>query len=790
MRSVRRLIVTLVPPAVAAIAEWHYGDVFQPHTWYPFYPALFVSSWLGDRFSSLAATVFTVLYFWWSLTEPSHSFRLVKTGDAFGIAMLLMTGVLFTFFHDRLRRTNAQLQDSAAQRLIFEALIENSSDFIGIADARGVPIYGNPAARRMVGLPDDVAIGDTKILEYYAPAERSMAANVILPAMMNRGRWEGETAFRHWQTGAAIPVSDTHFSIREPGTARLLGYGTITRDITELKRAREELDAAKKRLEAVAQASLSVSEAIGALPEASVQGVLETITRHCRLMTGAEFAAVGLGGDTEHPFETWVFSGVDPDVAARIGRAPRRVGLLAFVTQNAESVRLRDIGTHPAFGGFPPHHPPMTTFLGVPIRSRGESVGHLYLANRAGSAEFTNEDQRVVEMLADRVGVAIETARLYAAEGMQRAWLQTIVDQMPEGIAIMDARGRVVLESRFLRSMLPPESLQHDTFGNVIGLTLRHPSGEAVSPPDRPLARALMRNEIVHGEYTAQGADGRSIPVLVSAAPARRPNGELAGATMTVHDISALKALERMREEWASIVAHDLQQPATSILLRTDMLLRTVLTDAQRDIVSRVRATALRLSRMVNDLTDASQLEASRMRVTLARLDLGALVRSVVDGVPGALERTAVRLPSEHALFVQGDAQRLEQVLGNLLSNAIKYGTPGTPIVLELKEAGEHAEVLVTNAGRGIPADELPRLFDRYMRSRTLAPDGPKGLGLGLYIAKSLIDAHRGRIWAESVPNDTTTFHFTIPLDGPPVPLFLMSPPAEAVAAPGRASRS
>src|SRR5581483_8734339 len=156
-------------------------------------------------------------------------------GDVFGIVSLLATGLLFTFFHDRLRRTNARLRDAAVQRRLFEALIENSSDFIGIADPSGVPIYGNPAARRMVGLPDDLAVRDTTILDYYAPAERRLAADVILPSMIKSGRWEGETAFRHWQTGAVIPVSDTHFSIREPGTARVLGYGTITRDITELK---------------------------------------------------------------------------------------------------------------------------------------------------------------------------------------------------------------------------------------------------------------------------------------------------------------------------------------------------------------------------------------------------------------------------------------------------------------------------------------------------------------------------------------------------------------------------
>src|SRR5581483_3795465 len=122
MARLGRFLVTLLPPASAALMEWRYGDVFRPHPWYPFYPALFISSWLGDRFSSLVATVLTVLYVWWSTTAPPHSFRLVNAGDVFGIVSLLATGLLFTFFHDRLRRTNARLRDAAVQRRLFEAL--------------------------------------------------------------------------------------------------------------------------------------------------------------------------------------------------------------------------------------------------------------------------------------------------------------------------------------------------------------------------------------------------------------------------------------------------------------------------------------------------------------------------------------------------------------------------------------------------------------------------------------------------------------------------------------------
>jgi signal transduction histidine kinase len=252
-----------------------------------------------------------------------------------------------------------------------------------------------------------------------------------------------------------------------------------------------------------------------------------------------------------------------------------------------------------------------------------------------------------------------------------------------------------------------------------------------------------------------------------------------AGATMVVQDLLTLKELEHLREEWASLVAHDLQQPISVIVLRSDLLLQEGLSGSQEDDVREIRSAARRLSRMVNDLMDASQLETSRMRITLDRLDLGELVRAVVEQVPDAPPRTSIRTPIDHRLFVKGDAQRLEQVVTNLLSNALKYGAPGTRILLDVRDAGGHAEVLVTNRGPGIPGDELPFLFERYFRSRAARTSATKGSGLGLYIAKGLVEAHGGQIWADSTPAETTTFHFTVPLDGPPMPTSVLPPSSD-----------
>ena len=136
--------------------------------------------------------------------------------------------------------TNDRLRNVLDERRIFAALIDNSSDFIGIADPSGKPIYVNPAGRRMIGVPEDYPIETMQISETYAPKERAFASEVILKAMLEQGQWRGETYFWNAQTEQAIPVSDEHFLIRDNETGRLLGMGTVTRDISDIRRAQQE----------------------------------------------------------------------------------------------------------------------------------------------------------------------------------------------------------------------------------------------------------------------------------------------------------------------------------------------------------------------------------------------------------------------------------------------------------------------------------------------------------------------------------------------------------------------
>ena len=243
----RRRVLALLPLATALFIEWAAPGIVGEYRWSLFYPAAFLSSWVGGRWMGLLGTLLTTALVWWLFIPPEHA--LLKPLHELAPAAVFCTmGFFFAVFHDRLRAANATLRKLVDERRVFAALIENSSDFIGIADASGKPVYVNPAGRRMVGMSPDFPVGETQIPEYYPPEQRQFVNDVIVKTMIERGHWQGETYFRNWQTQEPIPVSDEHFMIREPETGRVLGAGTVTRDITDLKRARDEIEAANRKL--------------------------------------------------------------------------------------------------------------------------------------------------------------------------------------------------------------------------------------------------------------------------------------------------------------------------------------------------------------------------------------------------------------------------------------------------------------------------------------------------------------------------------------------------------------
>ncbi|HVC35569.1 MAG TPA: ATP-binding protein [Chloroflexota bacterium] len=348
-----------------------------------------------------------------------------------------------------------------------------------------------------------------------------------------------------------------------------------------------------------------------------------------------------------------------------------------------------------------------------------------------------------------------------------RPVVEALLEWLPIGIILVeDAGGERIVANRRAEALfghpLRPEEGIVQNLGHVCW-----PNGTPCTLNELPTMRAL-RGEVVSGEeLLLRRLDGREVPVLVQTSPIRDASGGVAGALAVLDDLSSIKELERLREEWTSIVAHDLRQPVTVVLGYATQLARRGHSDdtPRAKAIEHILASANQLRRMINDLLDASRLEARRLALERQSLDLVGLVSTVVERTAKVTVGRAVRFePASGAIpRVWADPSRIEQVLGNLLSNAARYGYPGAEIRVRVNRVVGEVEVSVANAGDGIAPDELPKLFARFRRRRRFAEDGIPGLGLGLYITRGLVEAHGGRIWVESTPGQTTTFYFTIP---------------------------
>ena len=363
---------------------------------------------------------------------------------------------------------------------------------------------------------------------------------------------------------------------------------------------------------------------------------------------------------------------------------------------------------------------------------------------------------------------SVERRAAHGRETVQRRYLEAVIDQMPDGVLLSNADGLVELQNRALLRLT--RSLPDEKQRREIELDIRQISGEALPVDELPLARVLRDEEARPGEeYLVGLPEGKLLPVLISAAPIKRQDGQRLGAVMVLQDISPLKDLEKLRTEWSAMVAHDLRQPVGTIELCIELLHQLhdgLSSDTERQTLDRIKRSNHRLKRMISDLLDVSRLEANRLTLKCASLDLEALTREVIAQLNlGELRGRPVRLTVSGVLLpVWADADRVEQVLSNLLSNAVKYGTPETEIAVELTPQHESIEVVVQNHGRGIEPEELRHLFRRFSRGQRTLPADIQGIGLGLYISKGLIEAQGGRIWAESTPFKLTRFHFTLPM--------------------------
>jgi len=228
--------------------------------------------------------------------------------------------------------------------------------------------------------------------------------------------------------------------------------------------------------------------------------------------------------------------------------------------------------------------------------------------------------------------------------------------------------------------------------------------------------------------------------------------------------VEQLQTRERARAVWTAQVVHELRRPLTTLDLAAQMLEEAASESEEptRERIGHIRWAVKALAELTRDLLDTHYIEARALKLELSPVRVASLIRNTIVHLPTLFSRCRLRVESDADVTIQADARRLEQVLGNLLDNAAKYGDPSSNIDIDLVRQPGQVQITVSSRGPGIAADQLSRVFERGERG-TQASTGKPGLGLGLYIARGIIDAHGGRIWARSAPAVITQFCFTLP---------------------------
>ena len=348
----------------------------------------------------------------------------------------------------------------------------------------------------------------------------------------------------------------------------------------------------------------------------------------------------------------------------------------------------------------------------------------------------------------------------------ERARLTAILDQMPAGVVIAAApSGEVTYANGAARAIFGGDIAADRAANYDKAFTAWDGDGRELSSHEYPLVRALGGEIVTGQEVRFRRPDGATAVVRANAAPIRDERGAIVAAVTAYYDITAQKELEkateaarvqaetasRAKDEFLAMLGHELRNPLAPILTALQLMqLRDVGADKERTIIER---QVRHMVGLVDDLLDISRVTAGKIQLKRERVELGAVVARALELVSPLLERREHRLSlavAPHGLVVDGDVGRLAQIVSNLLNNAAKYSEPGSQIWVTARRDDGALVLRVRDEGIGIAPEMLPRLFDRFVQEKQALDRSQGGLGLGLAIARSLVELHGGTITVES----------------------------------------
>ncbi len=537
----------------------------------------------------------------------------------------------------------------------------------------------------------------------------------------------------------------------------------------------EKLDAEirtlRERLSLLSEASLHINESLDF--ETVLQGVLDS----ARVLTHSKYGVMTLTDVTGRARDC-VASGMTPEQSRQFWNMPDGLRFFAAMQKIREPLRLRDFHSHTREMGLPEFRPPIPvgdvlTFLAAPVRHRGESVGVIYLAEKEGGASFTQEDEDTLVMFASQAALVIANARRHRDEQKAKADLEAVINTSPVAVVVFDAAtGKIESinrEAARIRDFFAIESLSRDEI--LRALTVQRADGREVSMQKLPLIETLSAGEIVRAEEIVVSVpDGRSLTAIVNATPIRSDDGSVESFVVTVQDTTQLEDMERMRAEFLAMVSHELRAPLAAIKGSTTTALTDTVPARQAEMVQFLRiidTQADQMNVLINDLLDVARIETGTLIVNPIPTVVTELLDQARNTFLSGWDRDNIHIELAPGLsLIMADAGRVVQVVVNLLTNAARNSPQDSPIRVTAVQEDDNVAISVIDKGKGVSPENLPHLFRRFpRRDSDPVPGYEAGASWGLSICKGIVEAHGGRIWAESDGLETgSRFNFTIPI--------------------------
>lgn len=407
----------------------------------------------------------------------------------------------------------------------------------------------------------------------------------------------------------------------------------------------------------------------------------------------------------------------------------------------------------------------LLTGVGLPLIARNQVSGVIFIF-RNYPGVFSANDTALLQSFADQAAIAVQNARLYTQVSRDKQRVDALLDSAADGILILGPDHRIERLNPACAHLLgiPPEALHGRSHNQVIrwakppeGLTLEQ--AEAGGWP-------LTPNATLYVEGDLERPGGLTLPVGITYAPLINAEGTLLNIIATVRDITRFREAEELKSTFISVISHELKTPVALIKGYASTLRRE---DAQwdrgvvKDSLAVIEEEADRLTGLIENLLDASRLQAGALAINRSDVALDALAQRTAERFRTQTSRhtLVVDFPQDFPV-VMADEDRLTQVLSNLVSNAIKYSPQGGEIRIQGQARPEQVVVCVSDQGAGINSEDIPHVFDRFFRS-TNATRTTKGAGLGLYLARAVIEAHGGHIWVDSKPGEGARLCFSLP---------------------------